>query len=357
MSTTDDLRRERIESIRMLRESAAAIAPPGGDLKRIRALRFGSPAYDRRVWQQMCAMGWPGLRVPEDAGGAGLGMAEYCALAEELGAGLTPEPLMACAMAARLLRGASLAALLSGQAVIIPAWQERADTVEPGPDTVFRDGRVSGRKVFLPVAAGIDAFLVTTQAGLALVQADAPGVLLEAVPTQDGGAFGTLTLTEAPGEAVAGDPADAIEEATLATAATLLGIMERSFALTLEFLRTRKQFGRPIGSFQALQHRAADLKLQIALTRASVESAAAVLDSATGLVPRRVAVSRAKARASEAAMLVTRQAIQLHGGIGYTDEYDVGLYLRKAMVLANCFGSAQLHRNRFASLSRDHEDD
>jgi alkylation response protein AidB-like acyl-CoA dehydrogenase len=357
MTTPDDLQRERVESIRMLRESAAAIVPPGGDLKRVRALRFGSPAYDRQVWQQMCEMGWPGLRVPEYADGAGLGMAEYCALAEELGAGLAPEPLVPCAMAARLLRGPALDALLSGEKLIIPAWQERADTIEPGVDTVFRDGRVTGQKMFLPLAAGIDAFLVTTAAGMALVPADAPGVHLEAVPTQDGGAFGTLTLTGAPGKPVDGDPADAIEEATLATAATLLGIMERSFALTLEFLRTRKQFGRPIGSFQALQHRAADLKLQIALTRASVESAAATLDSAATPPQRQAAVSRAKARASEAAMLVTRQAIQLHGGIGYTDEYDVGLYLRKAMVLTNSFGSAQFHRKRFAALSRDHEDD
>src|ERR1700733_4166437 len=104
MTTEDAILRERAESTRMLRESAAAIVPPGGDLKRIRALRFGSPAYDRQVWRQMCEMGWPGLRVPEDAGGAGLGMGEYCALAEELGAGLVPEPLVPCAMAARLLR-------------------------------------------------------------------------------------------------------------------------------------------------------------------------------------------------------------------------------------------------------------
>ncbi len=260
-------------------------------------------------------------------------------------------------MAARLLQGAPLDALLGGRQVIIPAWQERPDTLEPGADTVFRDGRVTGQKVFLPIAAGIDAFLVATAAGLALVAADASGVQLEPVPTQDGGAFGTLTLTEAPATPVAGDPADAIEEAALANAATLLGIMERSFAITLDYLRTRKQFGKPIGSFQALQHRAADLKLQIALTRASVESAAATLDSGAPLVQRRVAVSRAKARASEAAMLVTRQAIQLHGGIGYTDEYDVGLYLRKAMVLANSFGSARWHRTRFAALSNDHEDD
>jgi alkylation response protein AidB-like acyl-CoA dehydrogenase len=123
--------------------------------------------------------------------------------------------------------------------------------------------------------------------------------------------------------------------------------MERSFAMTLDYLRTRQQFGRPIGSFQALQHRAVDLRIQIALTRASVEAAAATLDAGCTATQRQAAVSRAKARAAEAAMLVTRAAVQLHGAIGYTDEYDVGLFTRKAMVLANAFGSAALHRRRF----------
>jgi alkylation response protein AidB-like acyl-CoA dehydrogenase len=125
--------------------------------------------------------------------------------------------------------------------------------------------------------------------------------------------------------------------------------ISRPRSTTLDYLRTRKQFGRAIGSFQALQHRAADLQVQIALTRASVESAAVTLDAGAAASVRRAAVSRAKARASDAAMLVTRQAIQLHGGIGYTDEYDVGLYLRKAMVLANLYGSSSVHRARYAA--------
>jgi alkylation response protein AidB-like acyl-CoA dehydrogenase len=106
-----------------------------------------------------------------------------------------------------------------------------------------------------------------------------------------------------------------------------------------------------------LQHRAADLKLQLALTRASVESAAATLDASTVPAIRRAAVSRAKARASDAGMIVTRQCIQLSGGIGYSDEYDVGLFLRKAMVLSNLYGSAALHRARFAAVSPETDDE
>jgi alkylation response protein AidB-like acyl-CoA dehydrogenase len=205
------------------------------------------------------------------------------------------------------------------------------------------------------MAAGADAFLVATADGLALVARDAPGVTLSTETTQDGGNFGTLTLQDAPGMPVAGDLAPALEEAALATAAYLLGVMDRAFAITLDYLKTRQQFGRPIGAFQALQHRAADLRIQIALTRASVEAAAATLDGAPPAL-RQAAVSRAKARAAEAAMLVTRQCIQLHGGIGYTDEYDIGLFLRKAMVHANLHGSASLHRARFAAVAPEDEE-
>jgi alkylation response protein AidB-like acyl-CoA dehydrogenase len=346
MSAAED----RADSIRMIRDSAAAVAPPGGDLKRIRALRFAEPGFDREVWRQMCRMGWTGLRVAETEGGAGLGMREFCAVAEELGAGLVPEPLIACALAASALQGTTLAALLSGDRVILPAWQERANSLEPAADTTLHDGRLFGRKLFVLMAAGADAFLVSAREGMAIVERDAPRLSVVLERTQDGGNFGTLSFSDTPATPVPGGRvAAALDEASLATAAYLLGVMRRAFAMTLDYLKTRRQFGKPIGSFQALQHRAADLKIQLELTRASVESAAATLDATTAPVEREAAVSRAKARAADAALLVTRQAVQLHGGIAYTDEYDVGLFLRKAMVLANLYGSAALHRARFAA--------
>lgn len=347
---------EQEENLRMLRDSAAAVAPRDGGLKRIRALRFQVPGFDRAVWRQICEMGWVGLRLPEADGGAGLGMTEFCAIAEELAGGLVPEPLVACASAAKVLRGDHLASVLAGEQVVIPAWQERADTLETGMETTVRDGRVTGRKMFVAMAAEADAFLVGGQGGLAIVAPHDAGVHVDLAQTQDGGHVGTLTLVDAPAEMVRGDLHEAIEEATLLTAASLLGVMERSFALTLDYLRTRKQFGRPIGSFQALQHRCADLSLQIALTRASVGSAATLIDIGAPMVDRQAAISRAKVRASGAALLVTREGIQMHGGIGYTDEYDVGLYLRKAMVLSNMFGSARLHRARFAATASEQTD-
>ncbi len=348
---------EQAENVRMLRDSAAAVVPAGTGLGRIRALRFGLPGIDRDVWAQMAGMGWLGLLVPEERGGAGLGMVEACALAEVLGEGLLPEPLALAVAIAPVLPHEVLDRVLAGTSIVLPAWQEGADTVEPGGTTVLAGGRLSGRKLFIPMAAAADAFLVSAGPDMALVEAGAAGVTLHTVQTQDGGHYGTLVLQDVACRKLDGSLAEAVEAATLLTAAGLLGIMERSFAITLDYLRTRKQFGRPIGSFQALQHRAANLTLQVALTRASVEAAAALLDRDADPTRRRAAVSRAKARAAEAALLVTREAIQMHGGVGYTDEYDVGLFLRRAMVLANQFGSARLHRARFAALSPEVDDD
>jgi alkylation response protein AidB-like acyl-CoA dehydrogenase len=349
------LTEERAENVRLIRDSAAAIATP--DLRRIRALRFIDPGFDRGVWQQMCELGWPGLLVPEADGGSGLGMREYCALVEQLGAALVPEPLIPCAMAASLLRGDALAGLLAGRHVVIPAWQERPNTLDIAGETGVAGGRANGNKKFVPMAAGADAFLVSGHDGLAVVERSAPGLSLTVERTQDGGNFGSLAVRDAPCTPVAGDLQVSLDQAALATAAYLLGVMERSFAITLDYLRTRQQFGRPIGSFQALQHRAADLKIQVALTRASVESAAATLDAGAPPPARQAAVSRAKCRAADAALLVTRQAIQLHGGIGYTDEADIGLFLRKAMVLCNLHGSAAVHRARYAAVAPNLDDE
>jgi len=343
---------DRLDSIRMIRDSAAAVAPPGGELKRVRDLRFTDPGFDPAALRQMGELGWIGLRVPEASGGAGLGMGEMAALAEQLGAGLVPEPLVHAALSAGLLAAAGdrdlLPRVLSGEALVLTAWQERADTLDvpASPD---------GARRFLPMAGGAEAFLLPVRegGGIALHLQPAAGADLVLERTQDGGSVGTLRPDLARARRIADDVGGVLpallDDAALATAAFLLGGMERAFAMTLDYLRTRQQFGRIIGTFQALQHRAADLAMQIALTRASVESAAAMLDEGAAGDRRRAAVSRAKARATEAALLVTRQCIQLHGGIGYTDQYDAGLFLRKAMVVANQFGGAALHRRRFVA--------
>ncbi len=344
------------ENIRLIRESAAAIAPRRGDFARIRALRFTHLGFDRAVWHEICAMGWVGLLLPEAHGGSAFGVAEYCALAEEFGAALAPEPLIPAVFAASFLRGDMLADHLTGKRLVLPAWQEKPGELPASHLTRIASGEVSGRKIFVPMANGADAFLVAAEGGLGLVDADGEGVSVVTAPTQDGGHFGTITFEDSPAEALPGDIAPALDVAALATAAYLLGLMDRVFAATLDYLRTREQFGRKIGSFQALQHRTADLKILLELTRASIASAAESLDASDDARTRAAAVSRAKARASDAALRMTREAIQIHGGIAYTDEFDIGLFLRKAMVVANQFGTSAWHRARYAAIAPESEE-
>ena len=224
-------------------------------------------------------------------------------------------------------------------------------------DSIAVPGTGDAPRVFIPMAAGADAFLLPVREGnrIALVSLDAAGADVVLEKTMDGGNVGTLRADLSRATRIADDigavMAQAIDEAALATAGHMLGLMEKAFELTLGYLKTRQQFGRIIGTFQSLQHRAADLKIHIALTRAAVETAAAVLDSGAAGAVRQAAVSKAKHRAAESGLLVLRQCIQLHGGIGYTDEYDVGLYLRRGMVIANQYGSASLHRRRFMALA------
>jgi alkylation response protein AidB-like acyl-CoA dehydrogenase len=168
---------------------------------------------------------------------------------------------------------------------------------------------------------------------------------------QDGTEFATLTFADIEAEFQAGpDVALLLDEAILAQAAYLLGVSERAFELTLDYLRVRTQFGQPIGSFQALQHRTTDIKIELELTRAAVLAAARRMDMGVEATLRAASVSRAKARAAQLAMLVACEAIQMHGAIGFTDEADIGLFARKAMTEAGHFGSARVHRTRYAQV-------
>ncbi|WP_458097204.1 acyl-CoA dehydrogenase family protein [Roseomonas sp. WA12] len=347
-STPTVMGEDSAESLRMIRDSAAAVVPPAGGLTRARALRFTMLGYDPATLASMGEMGWIGLRLPEESGGIGLGMSEACALQEELGRALVPEPLIAAALSARLLAAAGdttlLPALLAGEGLVLTAWQQAADSLDaPGDPATPR--------LFIPMAAGAQTFLLPMREGAGLALHVLEGATPEILKTQDGGHVGTLAPKLAGTRGMAADIGEAmalaLDEAALSTAAYLLGLMERCFERTLEYLRARQQFGRALGSFQALQHRAADLKIQLALTRASIEGAAADIDAGASADTRRALVSRAKARAADAALRITREAVQLHGAIGYTDEYDIGLFLRKAMVTANAYGSAALHRARY----------
>jgi alkylation response protein AidB-like acyl-CoA dehydrogenase len=336
-------------SIDMIRESARGIVSHG-DLSRVRTLRFTDPGFNRAVWGEICDMGWPALRLPEDKGGVGLGLLPYCALAEEVGRGLMPEPLVPGALAAALLDGDTLAAQLAGDTLVLPAWQDSRDAIGPERPLGAEGDKVSATKLYVPVAGGADAFLVIGTDGAALVQADAEGVTIAAEKAQDGTTLARVTFDKAQGKVIAADPRPAFAEAALATAAYLLGLMDSALDMTVAYLKERVQFGRPIGTFQVLQHMAVDLKLELEVSRASVEDAAQMWDRDGPAPETYAAISRAKARATQSALRLTRETIQLHGGIGFTDEHDIGLYLRKAIVMAAQYGSAECHRRAYAVL-------
>lgn len=336
-------------SIGMIRESARGLV--GRDaLCRARALRFARPGFDRAVWREMCAMGWPALRLAEEEGGVGLGLLAYCALAEELGRGLVPEPLIPAVLAAALVDGPAREKHLSGERLILPAWQDSRDALGPEAPLSIRDGTLSGSKLCVPMALGADDFLVIGTAEAALVAADAPGVTVTALETQDGGHFATVEFDSVPATLLPAAPGPVLAEAALATGAYMLGQMEAALEMTVSYLKTRVQFDKTIGSFQILQHMAVDMGLEVELTRASIEAAAQQWDRDGPGPESHAAISRAKARASQSAPKVMRDAIQLHGGIGFTDEHDIGLFLRKAMVCAPQFGTARRHSANFCAL-------
>ena len=367
-----------IEHRRLLESSVAGFAARGTDIARVRKLRGTATEYDRAIWSQMAELGWLGILIPEEHGGLGLGLTEMAIVARGLARGLAPEPLTATAvLSATVLVAAENAALkreqlprlVAGQGLPALAWQEEAGALDPSAPkasaVAFEGGyKLSGTKRFIVGSAQADAFLVTARAGDGVVLLWVPkgtaGASLALETLADGRAFGTLTLKDAlvpksqvvaSGSVATAALGLAFDRANAIVAAELAGLMDRALDMSVEYLKTRVQFGKPIGSFQALQHRAVDLHIHREVANAVLEESLAALDSHPSPAERSAAASRLKARCAEAALKITRETIQLHGGIGFTDDYDAGLYLKRAMTLAAWLGGATWHRRRYASLA------
>jgi alkylation response protein AidB-like acyl-CoA dehydrogenase len=364
----------------MLADSVAAYTGHGTDLSRVRRWRGSEAEYDRAAWRRMAELGWLGMLVPEAYGGIGLGLAEAAIVAGGLARSLAPEPYSATAvLVARALAAADnetlkvelLPQLVAGNLLPALAWQERPGeldcTAARTAATAFEGGyRVSGEKRFIAGAAGADGYLVTakTAEGVTLlwVPGNSPGLERTLEPLADGRHYGSLALREvevprdhvAASAAVARGAIDRALDHTLAIiGAELHGVMGRALEMSLDYMRTRVQFGKPIGSFQALQHRAVDLYIQRELASAVLDEALRVLDGDCDALTRARWASRVKARCSDAASRITRECIQLHGAIGFTDELDAGLYLKRTLVLSAWLGSAAHHRRRYAALTAE----
>ena len=365
---------------RMVLDAARSYCSRDPELRRVRALRGQLPSHDPLAWQEMAQMGWLGCRTPEEHGGTPLSLAQLCLLLEQHGGSLAPEPLSAAVVLAggvlaasdnQALKAQWLARVADGRWLPSLAWQDRpalGRTTAAGTRARAQDGGyfLNGAKAFVSHGETAQAFLVSSQTengmGLFLVDRQASGLSVTPHHRVDGGTWTELSLADvrvepdaviALGEVADNALARALDEARLAVSAELVGLMSRLFEITVDYVTMREQFGRPVGSFQALQHRAVDTLVQVEMARAVLRQAAAGFDASDDPATRARLASQVKARCSDAALKVSKACVQMHGGIAYTDECNVGLFLKRAMVLSAWLGGPGEHRQRYGRLLQE----
>lgn len=362
---------EQAAWLEMLRDAAADFARGELGPQALRSACGGDPPFDEGRWAAMAEMGWPGLLVDEALGGSAAGLEAFCAVLGELGQALAPEPLVACGVLAVVaLQGADAGDLRDGLLRRVAAGEERpAVAHEPAAAAIagvraWQEGgrwALAGDSRFVRPGRGATGWLVqaATHLGPVLLwlplDPSAGGVQHESLT--DGGDAAWLSfrgvvhdhaaLLAGP-ERASRALTRAIDAARIAVAAELLGVMRGAFARTLDHLRTRRQFGVAIGSFQALQHRAVDLHLQHELSSACVERAARRFDEGAGTSEVSQLAAHAKARVADAALLTGREVLQFHGAMGYTDECDIGLYFKRSLSLAAWLGNGAEMRRHYA---------
>ncbi len=349
---------EEQEMLRNMARNWATNESPVSEFRKVRAA--GEPqAYNSAAYAMMAQMGWAGIIIPEAHGGSDFGFLSAGLVVEELGKTLTASPLLATSIAASaILLGGSdaqkakwLPRLASGESVATLAVDEGAHHHPLAIGTIVSGGRLSGRKAFVPEAHGANLFIVAARDGLYLVD-KGDGVLLATRRLTDQRSYADVAFEGAAADKLAGGGDslldDVLDRARLLTAAEMLGMAQALFDMTLDYLKQRVQFDQLLASFQALQHRMADLFTDLAQMRSAVEAGLQAVDAGFG-VARSATV--AKAEANRVLHAISNQAIQLHGGIGMTDEYNVGFYLKRARVLEASWGSSGYLRDRFAALS------
>jgi acyl-CoA dehydrogenase len=373
------------EEQRLLASTAREFVTTRSSLRRIRALRDAKDpsGFSRDLWKEMAGLGWTGIVLPEVYGGAGLGHRELAVVMEELGRGLVPEPMIStvlCGANAILLGGsdaqkrAILPDVATGEVVLAVAYQEPASRHDPlhvatRAERSGKGWKIRGEKVLVLDGHAADRVIVSARTSgetkdrsgitLFLVDPRSPGSSVGRQWLVDGRGAATVKLDVlAVGEDAViggvdhgGDVLErTIDRATVGLAAEMLGSMSAAFEMTLDYLKNRKQFGVVIGTFQALKHRAAQVYVEIELARSAVAGAAAALDE--GAANAAELVSVAKARANDAFLLAANEAVQMHGGIGMTDEHDIGFFLKRARAAEMTFGDSAWHRERYAAIHR-----
>src|SRR5215469_3767587 len=368
----------------MLRDNARSFLAKNAPVAHLRKLRDSNDptGFSRELWEQFAQMGWAGILVPSDYDGLGLGHVEAGVVMEELGHTLTPSPLLATSLigATALARAGTeaqkrtyLPRIAAGELTVALAVDE---TAKHRPEkTALRAGRgttgftLKGEKTFvvdghvadLVIVAARTAGVPGDQRGLTLflVNREAKGIKAERIAMVDVHNAARLEFDDVTvsGDAVLGEIDEGWEQLEGAlnvgragVAAELLGLADEAFSRTVSYLRERKQFGKLIGEFQALQHRAALLYCELEVTRSAVLKALQTLDESFDGAGPIVAV--AKAKAGQSATLAAQEGIQMHGGIGMTDEFDIGFFLKRVRVCQELLGDENFQADRIASLAR-----
>ena len=377
---------ELTQDQKMISESAAAFARRESPVTRLRALRADPLGYTKATWKKMGELGWLGILLPAAVGGFGGSFVDAGLILEALGSTLVPEPFLASVVLAgsaiRLAgsdaqRERYLGPLVTGDTTLAFAYAESAGRYDPAHVTVraSKDGRgyrLSGKKSFVLNGHAADVIVVSARTSggdaesrgvsLFLVDPKERGVRVQPIQTMDGHHAAMVAF-----EDVALGPEHRLgdEDGALATVERVLdygsaaacaegvGVLKRSLDMTIEYLGTREQFGVKIGSFQALQHRAVDMFVELETARSTSILASIRIDDDDD-IERKAAISTAKVQLAVSGRFVTQQAIQLHGGIGVTDEHDIGLYFKRMHVLNALFGDEEYHVARYGSLPSFH---
>ena len=366
----------------MLRDSARGLISDKAPVSHLRQLRDAKDAtgFSRDLWKAFAEMGFSGLLVPENFGGSGLGCVEAGVVMEEIGRTLMPSPFLATSVlaASALSRGGSEAQKAAHLPKISDGSLLAALAIDEGAKhrplqinlQAVRSGngfRLNGAKAFVVDGHTADLLIVAARSGgsagerngvtLVLVDPKAKGIAIERTAMVDSHNAARIEFSnvEVNADHVLGevDQGAALLEGVLnigrgAVASEMVGLSEEVFGRTVTYLRERKQFGKLIGEFQALQHRAAQLYIDIEITRAAVLKALQTLDGDFDKAGAAVAV--AKARAGSTATLAVQEGVQMHGGMGMTDQFDIGFFMKRARVCQELFGDANYHGDQLARM-------
>ncbi|MEP3330344.1 acyl-CoA dehydrogenase family protein [Sedimentitalea sp.] len=368
-------RSDEPEHRKLFRESVIDFTEREATLESTRSVLAMSNAHSQQRWKAMADLGWTSLLVPEDLGGLGMDCEDLAALYQEVGRGALPEPLITIPLlvAQALVHGGNskhketvMPELLSGDRMATLAWQGTpgalgADGVGPLAQQNGTGWTLSGQADFVQHAAMADSYIVAAKAsdGVLLAWVDAAPSIIGTALQVDGTSNATVDLDGLSVQAsdVIASPSEGpailehvLDIARLGIVAQLQGLMEQAFQLTLDYIKQREQFGKPIASFQTIQHRVVDLYTQIEMANSALGRAARACCDPSNDTERSQQISAAKCRAGSAAQAVVKECIQFHGAIGYTDEYDLSLFVNRVLVLSTQLGNPRVHRERWFKL-------